>query len=148
MTDLKEVLAVIPPSQVVTLDLWRNGRQETMRVVLGQEPAETAGREPTRLLLGLAVEGVTPEVGVVVAGVRPGSPAAKAGVRRGDVVRELDRRLIRNLADFDEASAGVESGQSVALLVQRARTPFYLVLTPDSLNRPASAKVDASPRAA
>ncbi|MEX2147525.1 MAG: trypsin-like peptidase domain-containing protein [Candidatus Rokuibacteriota bacterium] len=131
LTDLEDVLAVILPGRLVTLDLWRNGRQETIRLALGQEPAPAAGREPTRVVWGLAVDTVTPETGVVVTSVRPGSPAANAGLRRGDLVREFDRRIIRNLADFDEASAGVEPGQSITLLVQRNRAPSYVVLVPD-----------------
>ena len=64
-----------------------------MHVAVGQKPAET---------------------GVIVRSVRPGSPAAKAGLRRGDLVRKLDHRVIRNLADFDEAAwATVDPAQSI-----------------------------------
>jgi len=131
LTDLEDVLAVIPPGRVVTLEVWRNGRQEIMRLALGQEPAPSVGREPTRMVLGLAVDSVTPETGVIIMSVRPGSPAASAGLRRGDLVRELDRRIIRNLVDFDKAWAGVAPGQRITLLVQRNRVPTYVVLVPD-----------------
>jgi serine protease Do len=131
LSDLDDVLAVARPGQAVALDLWRNGRQETMRMVLGREPPPAASRNLTHRLRGLVVEGVTPEVGVVIAAVAPGSPADRAGARRGDVVREVNRRLTQGLADFDEASTGIEPGQSIPLLVQRDWRPFYLVLVPD-----------------
>lgn len=131
VSDLEDVLAVIPPGRVVILDVWRNGRQESMSLALGQVPALSAGRGTTHTMLGLAVDFVTPETGVVIISVRPGSPAADAGLRRGDLVRELDRRIIRSLVDFDEASAGVVPGQSITLLVQRNRVPSYVVLVPD-----------------
>ena len=130
LTDLEDVLAVIPPGRMVTLELWRNGRQETMRLALGQEPEPAARGASTRDVLGVVVDAVTPESGVVVASVRPDSPAARAGFRHGDLVRELDQRIIRNLSDFDEAAAGIGPGRSVTLLVQRNRSSFYLVLVP------------------
>lgn len=131
LKDLQDVLAVMPPGQLVTLEVWRNGGQQTMHVAVGQEPAPSAGGAPARVLLGLAIDAVTPETGVIVLSVRPGSPAAKAGLRRGDLVRELDHRVIRNLADFDEASAAVGPAQGITLLVQRSRVPSYVVLVPD-----------------
>jgi serine protease Do len=131
LTDLEDVLAVIPPGRVVALDVWRNGRQESISLALGQVPVPSAGRETSHTMFGWAVDFVTPETGVVIISVRPGSPAANAGLRRGDLVRELGRRVIRNLVDFDEASAGIVPGERITLLVQRDRVPSYVVLAPD-----------------
>jgi serine protease Do len=127
LEDLERTLGAIAPGQTVTLAVWRNGGEEQIPVRVGQEPDAAIPRSSTRLL-GLAVDGVTPEAGVVVTGVKPDSPAESAGVLRGDILRELNRRLLRTLADFEEAAAGIQPGRSVVLLVQRAGSSFYVVI--------------------
>jgi serine protease Do len=128
--DLEAMLARLPPGRTVTLEVWRDARLATVQATLVQEPG-------TKILfgrhrwLGLVLEGITPETGVVVATVEAGSPALAAGVVRGDVVRELDRRAIRTLTDFEEAAQQVPPGGPVTLLVQRGRTAFYLALPPE-----------------
>jgi serine protease Do len=127
LEDLERTLGAIAPGQTVTLAVWRNGGEEQIRVRVGQEPDASIPRSSPGLL-GLVVDGVTPEAGVVVTGVKPNSPAGSAGVLRGDILRELDRRLLRSLADFEDAAAEIQHGRSVVLLVQRAGTSFYVVI--------------------
>lgn len=129
VADLETALSARPPGRAIVLHAWRDGRESTVRVVLGQEPRSTTAVERVHPVLGLMVEGITPEVGVVVVGVMPGSPAAGGGVLRGDVVREIDRRTIRTLTDFDEAAPPSGRDATVMMLVQRGRTSLYLALT-------------------
>jgi serine protease Do len=128
--DLDAALAATSPGRGVALHVWSGAQEATLQVVLAQEPS--ADLSPgTRRWLGLVVEGITPDVGVVVTAVQDRSPALAGGVLRGDVIRELDRRVILTLADFDEASEQVTSGRALTLLVQRGRYAVYLVLTPE-----------------
>jgi serine protease Do len=129
--DLERALATTAPGRSATLRVWRDAREATVTVVLAEEPGPLQRASALRRLHGLVVEAITPEAGVVVAGVDAGSPAAESGVHRGDVVRELNRRTIRSLEDFEDAADALPPGRSVALLVQRGRTPVYLVLVPD-----------------
>jgi S1-C subfamily serine protease len=65
-----------------------------------------------------------------VAEVEPGSPALAAGVLCGDIVREVDVRIVRTLAEFEAASRETPPGRVVTILVQRSRKPLYVVVTP------------------
>jgi S1-C subfamily serine protease len=70
----------------------------------------------------LTVQNVTPEIaqalglkraqGVVITTVERGSPADDAGLRRGDVILEVDREAVRNLAEYRHAIAGLKKGES------------------------------------
>jgi serine protease Do len=131
LDDLEHALGATAPGRTATLRVWRNEREETVSVVLGEEPDPRHASGWTRRLRGLVVEGITPEVGVFVSAVMPGTPAADAGVLPGDVVREVDQQTIRGTADFDAAVGAIRSSRSVTLLVQRGRTPFYAVLVSD-----------------
>ena len=130
VADLDAALSRLSPGRTVTLETWRDARLAAVQATLAQEPASTS-RFGRHRWLGLVLEGITPETGVVVASVEAPSPALRAGVLRGDIVRELDRRAIRNLNDFEEAAQQVSPGGSVTLLVQRGRTAVYLAVTPE-----------------
>jgi serine protease Do len=126
--DLDHALRAIAPGQTVTLAVWRNARDESLRVRVEQEPS----REPSpRRWLGVAVEGITPDLGVVVTSVSPNSPAGSAGVLRGDILREIDRRFLRSVADFEDVTAELAAGRPVMVLVQRGGASFYLAVDPD-----------------
>ena len=56
-------------------------------------------------------------------------PGALAGVREGDVITMIDSATIKSPEDFDKAVEGIESGSSIAVLVQRAQGPIFLAMT-------------------
>jgi serine protease Do len=68
--------------------------------------------------------------GVVVSSVDDSSPAAAADLQRGDVIQEVDRKPVHNLAEYHRALGGVH-GQPVLLLVSRGDTTRYLMIQPD-----------------
>ena len=68
-------------------------------------------------------------LGVVVSQVDPNSDAAAAGLEQGDVIQEVNRRLVHNVAEYQEAAAGV-GNQPVLLLVNRGGTTHYVVIQP------------------
>ena len=87
---------------------------------------------------GLTVQNVTPEIaqalglkraqGVVIAAVERGSAADDAGLRRSDIILEVDRETIRNLADYRRAIAGLKKGEPSLFFVQRGQTTSFVVL--------------------
>jgi serine protease Do len=133
------------PGTAVRLKVLREGRERELSVTLGELPAkrETIGQatgstgEPER---GLTVEPLTPDVlnelhlppntqGVLISDVEPGSVAAEAGLRRGDIIQEVDRRPVANVAQFEKAVLNARN-QSMLLLINRGGDHLFLVLEP------------------
>ena len=71
------------------------------------------------------------ENGVQVAEVEDIGPASEAGVVKGDVITMIDNREIESVEDFKTIAQSLESGKSVALLVQRRSGPVFLAIRPE-----------------
>jgi serine protease Do len=66
---------------------------------------------------------------VVVIRVDDESPAAAAGVQRGDVIREINRQRVRNIADFEQATKDLKDGDRMTVLLQRGPMSLYVAFT-------------------
>ncbi|MBI5827685.1 MAG: PDZ domain-containing protein, partial [Deltaproteobacteria bacterium] len=62
--------------------------------------------------------------------VRQDGPAAAVGLRRGDVVKEIDRKPIKNIKDYNRALTAAEKNESVLFLVMRGNNTLYVVIKP------------------
>ena len=132
--ELARAVGLGRPGQDARVTIWRDGAEKVLDVRLVQTPGEAAA--PSRL--GLEVRPVTPEIarelgvdsaeGVVVSRVEDGSAAGDAGIRRGDVIRELDRKPVKSMADFERAAAGIKPGQPVTVRLQRGKASLYVAL--------------------
>jgi serine protease Do len=130
---LEHAVGALAPGRVVRLSVRRAAATLTLRVRLGDEPDES---KPTplvaraRWMLGLEAAALAPSLGVVAADIEPGSPAARAGLEAGDIVREVNRRAIRTIADFEAAVRAFAPRASVLMLVQRREVALYVTLDP------------------
>ena len=138
-------IAEAGPGKEVKLEIVRDGKRMTIPVTLGELPEERAQAGPEGRrgypLEGVQVDDLTPQVarqlglppdtfGVVVTYVEPGSPAAEAGLRRGDVIQEVDRKPVTNVASFERAVR--EAGRKpVLLLVNRGGRTAFVVVEPE-----------------
>jgi serine protease Do len=146
--DLRNKVAQAAPGTKAEVKLLRNGQERTVEVELALRPDPPSAGQPQEELSrdnplsGIDVEDLTPELsrrlslplnvdGVVIMDVDPGSSAAEEGLRPGDVIQEIDRRPIRNVADFRQAAARA-AGKDVLLFIynHQARTTQYVVLKP------------------
>ena len=117
-----------------------------MTVKLGERPSDSALAGTTgnssdlevSKQLGLSLQTLTPDLarelnlkdehGVVITAVTAGSPADDAGLQKNDVIEEVDRAAVRSVRDFEKATKGLSSGESVALLVRRGANTFYIAM--------------------
>jgi serine protease Do len=65
---------------------------------------------------------------LVITAVKRGSAAAEAGLRSGDVITEINRHPIKNLADYNRELTRSEQAKSVLLLVRRGQSSLFLAL--------------------
>ena len=71
------------------------------------------------------------EGGVQVVEVDSTGPASDAGIIKGDVIVMIDNKSIESVDAFETVTDGLESGKSVALLVQRRAGPVFLAIRPE-----------------
>jgi serine protease Do len=64
--------------------------------------------------------------GVVVSDVQRGSVAEEAGIRIGDVIQEVNRKAVANMADYEKAMRAVDT--MVMFLINRKGEHTYIAL--------------------
>jgi len=141
---LRNMISSMQPDSNVSLKIWRDGAQHTLPVTLGEMNPEEArnrgafgrnGGDSDDALEGVSVENLTPQVarglkvpagttGIVVNDVSPASAAAAAGLKQGDVILEVNRRPVKNVAEFEAAVKNSKDG--ILLLVNRDGRTIYI----------------------
>ncbi|MFH0788496.1 MAG: DegQ family serine endoprotease [Pseudomonadota bacterium] len=129
--DLPRIVASTPVGKMITLKLYREGKAMDRSLKVGEmnEKGEGAKSSSSHQSLGITVQDITPEIaqelglkkaaGVVVAQVEPGSPAAEAGLQEGDVIREVNRKAVKNADEFLQKLEKAKGQDTVLLLIQR-----------------------------
>ena len=139
--DLPILVARTPVDRKARLKVVRDKKEVVLTVTIGElkeEEIVASGKE--RGELGLTVQRLTPQIaeslglerveGLVITAVEPGSAGDEAGLRRGDVIVEIDRKPVRNLADYRKAIEGARKGKGILFLVRRGETTLFLALKP------------------
>ena len=147
---LRNTVASLGPGANATVTLQRNGRDQNLSVALAELPdrpreseeSSSNGGNSGNTRYGLSLQVFTAESaerygldptdqGLVVTQVDPAGSAASAGIRQGDLIQEVNRRPVRNVADFNTAIQ--QSGSRPALLlVKRRNNVTFLTLRPGS----------------
>ena len=140
--DLPRIVASTPVGKTVTVKLLRNGKAVDRQVKVGEmeEKVDISKLPSSHKTLGIAVQNLTPEIakelgvkkdtGIVVTQVEPGSPAADAGVQTGDVIRQVNRKPVKNVEDFVEKVEKATDKDNVLLLIQRGQNSLFAAVTP------------------
>lgn len=139
--DFPGVIADTPPGQKVTLKIFRDKKEQTMAVKIGELHDENDVNQQTEARdaeLGLRVQRITPEAarrlglnsskGVLVVEVQPGSPANQVGIEPADVIREVNQRPITNVREFERATRQGRRGDRILLLVQRGDNAVFFAV--------------------
>lgn len=143
--ELSRMVAAVPSDTQVEVAVIRDGKPETIKVIVGTMPEEEQVVTPakTESPWGITVQGLTPEMaqrfgleegdqGVIVSNVEFGSPAGEAGLQSGDLIKEVNRQKIQSVEDYENAVGKSKSGESLLLLIKRDERTFYVVLKPAS----------------
>lgn len=125
-----------------TVKVLRDGHEQELSVTLAELPdtqqvAKAEIESPDQPLAGLAVQELDRETaqelglkgkiqGVVVTNVDPESEAERAGLMPGDVIREINRKPVTSMKEFDRAASSLKKGQTVLVLINRRGASLYL----------------------
>jgi serine protease Do len=138
--DLPRIVASTSVGKAVTIKLSRNGKVLERQVKVGEmeEKVEVA-KTPSHKSLGITVQNLTPEIakglglekdtGVVVTRVEPGSAAGNAGIQTGDVIREVNRKPVKDVEDFVQKIEKAKLQDSALLLLQRGQNNLFAAVT-------------------
>ena len=137
--DLPAAVARVAPGTSVQLKIAREGKPISLPITVGEmKDSEVIASIGPESDLGLTVQPVTPDIaqslgleraeGLVVASVKPGSAADDAGLRSGDVITQINRHPVKNLADYNREISRTEKTKSVLFLVHRGESSVFLAL--------------------
>ena len=140
MKDLPRIVARVESGTEVELEVWRDGRRETLVATIGTQaqedafaasPAEEDSGAP-RLGVTLAPRGEPGEAGVAIAGVVPGSLAARSGLRPGDVIVRAGKKPVSDPGEVAGAvRAAALRNEPLLLLVERNEHRRYVAIELD-----------------
>jgi serine protease Do len=133
--DLPKLVASTRVGNQSVFDIYRDGDERQLKVVIGTMPGEEArlasvedDRNADTVKLGLQLASLTPEAreryklgkdssGVLVAGVERNSPASKAGIRPGSVINMVGQDPVESPADvIEHVQQAAEQKKSAVLL--------------------------------
>jgi serine protease Do len=125
----------------VKVGIIRDGQPLEVNVMideLKEESIQASKKNEVEKDFGLVVQDITPDIakhlnikdkkGVIVTDVQPGSPAQNVDIRSGDIIKEINRRPVRNITDFKDAMKRGNVKEGIVLLVKRENATFYIVL--------------------
>ncbi len=136
--DLPIQVARIAPGMSIRVKILRDGKQMTLPLTVGEMKESEVIASTQEGDFGFTVQPVTPQLaehlglkraeGLVITAIERGSAAEEAGLRSGDVITEINRQTVKNLADYRQELARSGEAASVLLLVQRGQSSLFLAL--------------------
>jgi serine protease Do len=120
-----EVAIVEQPKTVAQAGSEESGESASPASLLSDiEVRELNGDLASRL--GLS----TGERGVVIVRVRSGGVADEAGLKDGDIILEVNRKPVPNIAAYERVTSKVGKEQAVLLLIKRQGHTRFITLKP------------------
>lgn len=144
--DLPRTVASVAPGKTVKLKVIRDGKEKVLTITISkmkeeeEEAAAAEGKEEAapEKKLGFSVQSITPEIakrmdmkdaeGVIVSQVKPDSPAGLAGIKSGDIIKEVNRREIKNIKEYKEAMRAISKDDTVLFRIVRGGNTFYVAI--------------------
>ncbi|MBI5141181.1 MAG: DegQ family serine endoprotease [Nitrospirae bacterium] len=143
---LRNIVAAMPPGSRIGLKLVREGREQVLDVSLGElgkgplasTGSPQASSEADNALRGVSVVELSDDLrarlrlpdninGVVVSEVSGDSPADQV-IGRGDVIMEINRRPVKNPADYRKIASSIAPGSQALLLVWQNGGIIYVTV--------------------
>lgn len=141
---LRSLVAETVPGTTVTIAILREKKAQEFKVTIGELPKELAktgsrdsgGGKGEHALSGITVENLSSQTerfwrskarsGVVVTDIEADSPAERAGLQTGDVIREINRKPVKDVRDFERLTSQLTRNAPVLLLLNRGNATIFL----------------------
>ncbi|WP_375765951.1 trypsin-like peptidase domain-containing protein [Archangium gephyra] len=143
---LTRTVALKKPGSTSTLDVFRDGKRQALKVQLGTRPDREGvavrqrrgedTEQSSKARVGVSLSNVDPRIvertglrseqGALVTDVLPGSPAERAELAPGMVVVEVDRKPVRNAEELAKIIRKAPAGSTLLLRVEVPGSGRYL----------------------
>jgi len=135
------MVAETPVGKKAKVIVNRDGKKKTISVKIGEleekKPENKVQREKDNI--GITVREITPELadrlglpdndGVIISYVERGTSADEAGLKNGDIIKEVNRKTIQNVDDYENAIMDGRNG-NILLLVKRGGSSLWVIVKP------------------
>jgi len=138
MSDLPRIVAETPVGKEADVTIIREGKEMTVKVKIEEMTEEKLASQMIQREknFGMTVGNITPEIarelkikdekGLIVTKVEPNSLADDAGIEAGDIVKEVNRKPVGILKDYEGIMKVTQRGEPVLFLVKRGNQTFYI----------------------
>lgn len=130
---LRNTIGLLRVGEQVTLKILRDGKKQLLTASIEEHQLTQQGGDKLHdQLKGASLADIQEGSrlygqieGIVVTSVESGSPARRAGLRKGDVIVSANRKPIRNIMEFKQAT---HKSRSLLLNIHRGNTALFLYL--------------------
>ncbi len=133
---LRSMIALMKPSETITLTIIRNKKQMDISCSIGTHPENEIGLTDIQSSLGILVQDITPEIaqqlnldrdhGVMIKNVDPTSAAQEAGLRRGQIILSINQTPVNTTEEFFKVMKEAASQKHVLLQVKAGQVVRYI----------------------
>lgn len=139
-SDLPPLVGRVPVGTKARVNILRNGSKRVLVVTIEQLPSDdqpiAAAKSKASSSNRLGIEIVDLDVdskkalgrGVLIKKVVAGSAAARSGLAVGDVLLQINRKNVKNVADFRKKVANLPIGRMIPVLVHRQGANQFIVM--------------------
>ncbi len=143
MNELPRLVAAVPVGKTVDVKILREGKSQLFKVQIQEldEKQIAAGPSQGKENMGLSVREFTPELarrfrmdyepGILVVQVQEGSPAEEAGIQEGDLIKEVNRKPVRDLKGYQSLISAVKKGGNILFRIKRGGMNLFVSLRMD-----------------
>jgi serine protease Do len=139
---LTAMIADLKVGEAAKVDVFRNGKLKTFHIKLAKRDdqrmaSRSTPREREEEKFGIRVAKLTPEIiqrfgigdttGVIVINVESDGKGAEAGVQMGDIIKEINHRIIESVKDYTTAMDKIKDDESVNLFIWRKNAGFMVI---------------------
>jgi Trypsin-like serine proteases, typically periplasmic, contain C-terminal PDZ domain len=65
-----------------------------------------------------------------VSSIDPGRPAEDVGIMKGDIIKEVNRKQVKNVQEYSEAIGKAKPGENILFFIKRGDDSLFVVLKP------------------
>ena len=139
---LTAMIADLKVGEDAKVEVFRDGKVKTFQIKLAKrDDQRLASRSTTKereeKKFGIRVAELTPEItqrfdigdtsGVIVVDVASDGKGAEAGIQVGDVIKEINHKVIESVNDYTAAVDEIKVDESVSLFIWRKNAGFMVI---------------------